>query len=91
MFACSVVWKQFFLREKIYIYTHEYVFHSLFHPFVVDAFENVRKMAAEVAVNVIFGLWKGVGGRGRKIVRSGAIIVSFDRADASFRGGKLEG
>lgn len=66
MFACSVVWKQFFLREKIYIYIHEYVFHSLFHPFVVDAFENVRKMAAEVAVNVIFGLWKGVGGRGGK-------------------------
>lgn len=59
---------------------------------MVDAFENVRKMAAEVAVNVIFGLWKGVGGRGGgKIVRSGAIIVSFDRADASFRGGKLEG
>lgn len=78
--------------KNIYIYTHEYVFHSLFHPFVVDAFENVRKMAAEVAVNVIFGLWKEVGGKGGgKIVRSGAIIVSFDRADASFRGGKLEG
>lgn len=68
MFACSVVWKQFFLREKIYIYiyTHEYVFHSLFHPFVVDAFENVRKMAAEIAVNVIFGLWKEVGEGGER-------------------------
>ena len=30
-------------------------------------------------------------GRGGRIVRSGAIIVSFDRADAFFRGGKLEG
>lgn len=37
--------------------------------------------------------WYSGCGRGKRkrIVRSGAIIVSFDRADASFRGGKLEG
>ena len=93
MFACSVVWKQFFFAGKKYtkIYTR------IRFPF---AFPSIRGLAFVRKCSwknggwgrVIFGLWKGVGrGRGGRIVRSGAIIVSFDRADAFFRGGKLEG
>lgn len=38
------------IYKNIHTHTHEYVFHSLFHPFVVwRSFENVGKMEAEVA------------------------------------------